>query len=76
MSTPTDSDKPLAQIRTALADPNMHLRLVRLIFGGSGWAVQVYVKSRKVGPLLLPPDGGTLLDTLAMLDELTPDAAS
>ena len=66
----SDETEALEQVRTALRNPDMHLRLVCLIFGASGWAVQVYVKSRKVGPLLLPPEGGTVLDTLAMLDEL------
>lgn len=70
-SSGKNTEEMLAQVRTALRDPDMHLRLVRLIFGTSGWAVQVYVKSRKVGPLLLAPVGGTVLDVLAMLDELT-----
>lgn len=61
---------PLAEIRAAMSDPNVHLRLVRLVFGASGWAVQIYVKSRKVGPLLLPPEGGTVLDTLTLLDAI------
>lgn len=64
----TGADAALAKIREALASPGVALRLVDTF--GHGTAVQVYVKSRKMSPLLYPPEGGSLSDTLKMLGEL------
>lgn len=75
MSAAATTD-PLAQVRQALRDPNASLRLVRIVFGPARWGVQVYVKSRKVGPLLLPPTGGTMLDLLSMIDDLASEPAA
>jgi hypothetical protein len=72
----TTTTPPLEQVRDALRNPDHHLRLVRIwLSAGDTWAVQVYVKGRKIGPLLLPPEGGTVLDTLTMLDELTKEVS-
>lgn len=58
----------LTQIREALADPNASIRFTQTF--SHGRAVQVYVKTRKVGPFILPGEGQTLADVLHMLGTL------
>jgi len=60
----------LEEIAQALLDPNASIRLPVVFGGPAPRAVQVYVKTRKVGPLLFPPEGGTLADTLSMLGQM------
>lgn len=64
----TNESEALADIKAALNDPQCSLRFVETFRYGT--AVQVYVKSRKVGPFILPADGQTVADTLHMLGEL------
>lgn len=64
MSTSTDV---LDEIRTAMKG-TPSLDLVHTM--SHGIAVQVRQGRKKVGPLLFPPDGGTVADTLQMLGTL------
>jgi hypothetical protein len=64
----TKADDMLAEIRAAMKHPDVRLHLPLTFTHGVG--VQVYIKGRKVGPLLFPPDGGTVADTLHMLGEM------
>lgn len=63
----------LGAIRSALYDPNVALRLVPTFTHGT--AVQVYIKTRKIGPILISPEGGTAGDTLRMLADLYDSSA-
>lgn len=58
----------LQQIKDALNDPNCSIRFVQTFSYGT--AVQVYIKTRKIGPFILPRDDQTLADVLYMLGEL------
>ena len=69
-STQADESAVLAEIVAALREPDGAIRLTRLVFGPTRRAVQVVRRGRRIGPLLFPPDGGTLADTLHMLGEL------
>jgi hypothetical protein len=64
----------LAKIREAMADPHVSIRLVPTFDHGT--AAQVYVKSRKVSPLLFPGDGESLADVLHMLGTMAEEWAS
>lgn len=72
----TSEAEALDQIRTAMQDFDWRLEAVLTFGGPSSLAVQVYEKAAgskrytKVGPLLFPPDGGSIADTLQMLGEL------
>ena len=55
----------LAAIRAALNDPNVALHLVPTFTHGT--AVQVKVRSRKIGPMIFPAEGQGLADVLHML---------
>lgn len=63
------SEQVMAEIREALTSPDVRIGLPYTFTHGR--ACQVYVKTRKVGPLIFPPDGGTLADVLRMLGELS-----
>jgi hypothetical protein len=65
---------PMGELREALADPNVSIRLVPTFTHGR--AAQVYVKSRKVGPLIVPQQDQTLAEVLHMLGTLAPGGAS
>ena len=64
----------MTKIREALADPNVSIRFTQTFTHGR--AAQVYVKSRKVGPFILPAEGQTLADVLHMLGSLAEDGAA
>lgn len=68
MSADTRSDEALAEITRALQDPNASIRLPMTFTHGRG--AQVYIKSRKVGPIIFPAEGQTLADVMAMLGKL------
>ena len=70
---PQETDA-LAQVREALGSSDVRLALVHTFTHGRG--VQVYVKTRKIGPLIFPPEGGTLADTLHMLGAMAIEATS
>jgi len=57
----------LAKIREAMKDPNASVRPV-LTFT-HGMAAQVYVKSRKIGPVICTTEGQTLGDVFKMLGD-------
>lgn len=69
-------DQTLSQIRTALAQPDASIRFTYVF--GRGRAAQVYVKSRKVGPFILPSEGQTLADVLhslgLLMEGITPES--
>ena len=67
-------NEAMTKIREALADPNVSIRIVQTFTHGR--AAQVYVKSRKVGPFILPAEGQTLADVLHMLGSLAEDGAA
>ena len=58
----------LTEIREAMHDPNVSIRLPHTFTHGRG--VQVYVKTRKVGPIILRSEGQTLADLLHMLGDM------
>ena len=58
----------LTAIREALAKPEVSIRLVHTFNQGRG--AQVYLKSRKIGPILLPAEGQTLGDVLHLIGSL------
>lgn len=65
----------LAAVREAMQGYDWRLESVLTFGGPSSVAVQVYAKGtgkswRKVGPLIFPPDDGTLADTLTILGGL------
>lgn len=65
----------LAVILEALEDPNGSIRLPFIFSmsdGPSGRGVQAYVRTRKVGPVIIPDrrNGQTLADVLTMLADL------
>lgn len=64
----------LDELREALAGPNVSIRLVSTFTHGRG--VQVYVKSRKVGPLIVPEGPQTLADVLHMLGTIASGGGS
>lgn len=64
----TTPDQMLADVREALANPDVRIALPHTFTHGRG--VQVYVKSRKVGPIILRDEGQTLADMLAMIGRL------
>lgn len=66
-------EETLAEIREALASPHVALKFVHTFTHGR--AVQVYVKTRKVGPYLLPAEGQTIADVLHMLGTLAEQPA-
>ena len=68
----TRGDQALADIKEALRSDEVRLRLVYTFTHGRG--VQVYVKTRKVGPLLLPAEGQDISDVLAMVGSLAVSA--
>lgn len=68
----------LVAVREAVAEYDVRFHLVRTFTHGT--AVQVEARPencrwRKVGPLLFPPDDGTLADVLTMLAEMRVGAA-
>lgn len=72
MSQPVTPDvysaETLSQIKEALADPNVSIKLPVTFTHGRG--VQIYVKTRKVGPIILPTGDQTLADILQMIGSL------
>jgi hypothetical protein len=58
----------LAAIREAMKHPEVALHLVYTFTHGRG--IQVKIKTRKIGPLIFPANGGTLSDTLRMLGDM------
>ena len=63
-----EEKQALAEIKDALKQPYVALHFVQTLTHGR--AVQVKIKTRKVGPLIFPPDGGTVGDVLALLGNL------
>jgi hypothetical protein len=63
-----DEDAALAEIRAALQQPFVSLHLVTTFTHGRG--VQVKIKTSKVGPILFPPEDGTVGDVLMMLAQM------
>lgn len=61
----------LAKIQRLLSDGRATLKQVHTFTHGPGW--QVMENSRKVGPLLFPPEGGKTSDTLRLLADLMDD---
>jgi hypothetical protein len=53
------------EMRDALKDPNLRIALPVTFTHGRG--VQLYIKTRKVGPMILKSEGQTLADLLHML---------
>lgn len=66
MTTP--ENQALAEVKAALQDSEVRIRLVHTFTHGRG--VQVYLKTRKVGPLILPSEGENVSHVLAMLGSL------
>ena len=64
-------EEALAELRAALKGPDVSFHLVQTFTHGR--AVQVKVKTRKVGPLIFPPHGGTEADSLRLLAGLLED---
>lgn len=72
--TEQEAENPaLAEIRDALRDPNVSIKLPHTFTHGRG--VQVYVKTRKVGPLLLLSEGQTLADMLHLLGTMAEETS-
>ena len=67
MNTQRETDS-LSEIKEALRGPNVSIRLVETFTHGRG--AQLYVKTRKVGPLVLPAKGEDLSHVLAALGHL------
>ena len=55
----------LREIREALRSPNAAIHVVQTFTHGR--ALQVKIKSRKIGPLIVVSEGQTLADIAAML---------
>lgn len=64
----------LAQIREAMTDPNVSIKLPMTF--SHGVAAQVYIKTRKIGPLIIPSETQTLGDILKMLGDMADGSAS
>lgn len=64
----TDGDQVYKELKAALQGPNARIHLVETLTHGR--AAQVFVKSRKVGPLLFPASGEDLSDVLHLLGQL------
>jgi hypothetical protein len=58
----------LAELRTALASDEASIRLVHTYTHGR--CAQIFVGKRKATPVIIPSDGQTLADVLAMLGRL------
>jgi predicted RNA-binding protein YlxR (DUF448 family) len=67
MSTEYDN-MVLGEIRDALTLPDASIRFVQTFTHGR--AVQVYLKTRKIGPVIIVREGQTLTDILTMLGTL------
>lgn len=63
-----ESEPVFAELRDALKQPYVALHFVQTL--AHGRAIQVKIKTRKVGPLIFPPKDGTLGDVLALLGSL------
>lgn len=65
-------EEALAEVRAAMQGD---WKIERRVTFTHGQAVQVFVKKdrnwRKAGPLLFPPDNGTVSDLLQMLGDMT-----
>lgn len=61
-------DQTIDELRAALAHPDASIKFTHVF--GHGRAAQVYVKSRKIGPFILPSEGQTIADVLHMLGVL------
>lgn len=72
MTGMTEEEAALAEIRTALKQPFVSLHLVTTFTHGRG--VQVKIKTSKVGPILFPPEDGTVGDVLMMLAQMMDDS--
>ncbi len=68
------TDDALAEIRDALGSNDVSIRLPVTFTHGRG--VQVYLKTRKVGPIILCGPDQTLGDMLKMLGDMAEDGAS
>jgi len=66
-----EENAALAEIRHALSQPFASLHLVTTFTHGRG--VQVKIKTSKVGPIMFPPEGGTVGDLLAMIGQMLDD---
>ncbi len=72
------ASEPLTEIRQSLASGNGRIQIVSLFLGPGRRGVQVWEGRKKIGPLLLPPEDGTLADLLQLIgkvvegDEKTP----
>jgi hypothetical protein len=60
-----DEQAQLDAVRAAMKDPNVSLHIVQTFTHGR--AVQVKVKSRKIGPYFFPAADEGLADVLALL---------
>lgn len=56
------------EIRDALIHPYGSMRIVQTFTHGRG--VQIYLRTRKVGPILFPPEGQSLSDLLATIGSM------
>lgn len=68
MTEPQMTDEEQAQldeVRAAMKDPNVSLHIVHTFTHGR--AVQVKIKSRKIGPYFFPAQGEKLSDVFALL---------
>lgn len=62
-----DANDELAAIKHALHDPRASIHLVYAFSIGRG--AQVFIKGRKIGPIIFPSENQTLADVLRMLGE-------
>lgn len=61
---------PLEDIKAAMRYSDASVRLVTLFgFQGANRGVQVKVKTRKIGPLIIPLEGQSLAEIYSMLGE-------
>jgi hypothetical protein len=67
----TDEQDKLAAVRTAMKDPNVSLHIVHTFTHGR--AVQVKIKSRKIGPMFFPNKGEKLTDVFRLLGSMADD---
>lgn len=67
-------NQQLEEMREALASPDVRIALPVTFTHGRG--VQIYVKSRKVGPIILRSEGQSLSDLLAMVGNMAEEVSA
>jgi hypothetical protein len=70
----SNTQEPLDAIREALQSPDVRIALPHTFTHGRG--VQVYVKSRKIGPIILRSGDQSLADLLTMIGNLAESEVS